>query len=236
MSEAVQSTTENTETTETATAEVTTDQQTEAQSAQAPEGTVTEDLESKPSKEAELTKAEEEPQVDPEATQETAAKPSYDGMIQGFIDGDLTEDDYAAIEKSGLSREQFDLMAEGFKARQEANTQKLYEYVGGEEEYTKLKEFGIANLGEDEILAYNEAISSGSPKLTQMAVLGLKAMYQQEHGSNPHKRIESDGSTSQSVEAFSTQAEVIKALNDRRYGRDADYTKQVNERRSRSAF
>lgn len=235
MSEAA---TQSTETTETTSMETTADQslQTDAQSASAPEGTVTEDVSSKPSKDAEITKKEEP--VSNEETQETTApfKPNYDGMIQGFIDGDLTEEDYAAIEKSGLSREQFDLMAEGFKARQEANTQKVYEVAGGQEAYTQLQQFGAEHLSDDEIEAFNSAINSGNPNLTKMAILGLKAMYQEQHGSKPQMRIESDGSSSQAVEAFSTQAEVIKALNDRRYGRDQAYTKQVDERRARSPF
>lgn len=235
MSEAATQTTETTETTST---ETTADKslQTDAQSVQTPEGTVTEDTSSKPSKDAEITKKEEP--VTTEETQEPAAsfKPNYEGMIQGFIEGDLSDEDYEAIEKSGLSREQFDLMAEGFKARQEANTQKLFSYVGGEKEYNQLKEFGAEHLSDQEVEAFNSAINSGNPNLTRMAVLGLKAMYQEQNGTKPQMRIESDGSTSQAVEAFSTQAEVIKALNDRRYGRDQAYTKQVDERRARSPF
>lgn len=212
--------------------------QTDTQREQSQEETVTEDVSKKPSKDAGITKKEEVEDTQ-ESTEEQSTenfKPDYQDMIQGFIDGDLSDEDYAAIEKSGLSKEQFDLMAEGYKAKQEANTQELYSYVGGEQEYAKLKDYGAENLSAEEVQMYNEAINSGNPKLTKMAVLGLRAMYQEQNGSNPQKRIESDGSTQESFSPFESQKEVIRALNDRRYGRDPEYTKQVDERRSRSQY
>jgi len=210
--------------------------QTDTETPSETKDTVTDDLSSKPSKEAGITKKETE-ELPAEQEPKESFKPNYEGMIQGFIDGDLTDEDYEVIEKSGLTKEQFDLMAEGYKAKQEANTQKLYNFAGGEQQYAELQEFGAEHLSEEDIQAFNSAINSGKENLTKMAVLGLKALYQEKHGNKPQMRIEADGSSSTSDSGkFETQGELIKALNDRRYNRDPEYTQSVNQKRNRSGF
>jgi hypothetical protein len=237
MSEATATETTATDTTST-TATVETNVDTQS-STQEDTTTATTTTASKPSKEAGITATPAEAPAS-EETQESAEqapnKPSYEGMIQGYIDGDLTDEDYSLIEKSGLSREQFDLMAEGYKARQEKATQDLYSWVGGESEYKSLQEFGASYLSEQDIEIYNDAINSPNQNIAKMAVLGLRAMYQEQKGAPPSMRIESDGSSSQAVEAFTSQQEVIRALNDRRYGRDQEYTNTVNARRAKSVY
>lgn len=193
------------------------------------------------SNDAKITKAEtqeapvQETQTSEQAKPE-AFKPQYNEMIQGYIDGDLTDEDYAVIEKTGLSKEQFNLMAEGYKALQEKNTEQLYSYAGGKESYNELKTFASTNLSDDEISAFNEAIATNNPRLTKIAVLGLKALYESEKGSKPSVRIESDGASAPAIEGYSSQKELIKAMNNRKYGRDLDYTNEVNARRAKSGF
>jgi hypothetical protein len=229
--------TTETSTSETTSTETTVDSSVDTQSlAQEETTTDTTKVDSKPSKDAQITPKPAETEEQSTEKEVAPASPKYEQMIQGFIDGDLTEEDYAAIEKSGLSREQFEIMAEGYKARQEKATQDLYSWVGGEQEYKALQEFGAANLSPEEIEVFNNAINYDSPAIAKMAVLGLRAMYQEKRGAPPSMRIESDGSSSQAVEAFQSQQEVIKALNDRRYGKDIAYTNMVNEKRAKSVY
>lgn len=190
-------------------------------------------------KEATITKAEPIPEpveVTPPATEAAPTKPNYDGMIQGFIDGDLTDEDYAAIEKSGLSKQDFEFMAGGYKAMQEKHTADLHNLVGGVEVYKSIQEYGAHNLTEEEIEVFNSALASNNPKIAHMAVLGLKAMHDSSRGKNPTNRVESTGATETSVQGYASQADLIRDMSDRRYGKDANYTKEINARRSKSAY
>lgn len=187
-------------------------------------------------KDAVLVKKEPVSEVPAVETPEpTISKPNYAGMIQGHLDGDLEEADYEAIEAAGLSREQFIMMAEGQKALQERNTAELHGYVGGKDTYNSLKEFASVNLSEDEISAFNTALMSGIPKVAKMAVLGLKAMYESENGTRPTTRIESDGS-SNAIKGYESQQDLIKDMNNKKYGKDKAYTAEVDQRRSKSGF
>jgi len=190
-------------------------------------------------KDAAITKAEPvaEPIAEtPIATDTPAFKPNYDGMIQGFIDGNLTDEDYAAIEQSGLSKQDFEFMAGGYKAMQEKHTADLHNLVGGAEVYKSIQEYGANNLDAEEIEAFNYALASNNPKIAHMAVLGLKALRDQAKGANPSVRVESTGSSETSVQGYESQADLIKDMSDRRYGRDSTYTKEINARRSKSAY
>lgn len=190
-------------------------------------------------KDAGITKAEPIPEIVAEAAkpvEQVSFKPNYDGMIQGFIDGDLTDADYEAIEKSGLSRQDFEFMAGGYKAMQEKHTADLHNLVGGSEVYKSIQEYGAHNLSEEEIEVFNSALASNNPKIAHMAVLGLKAMHDQEKGRAPAARIEATGNNEVATQGYESQADLIKDMSDRRYGKDMAYTKEINARRARSAF
>lgn len=187
-------------------------------------------------KEAKITKAVEPPPAPVVEEVKAPVKPNYDGMIQGFIDGNLTDEDYAAIEKSGLSRQSFELMAQGHMALQEKHTAELHAVVGGPEAYKQLQEFGAHNLNQSQIDAFNYALESGDPALAEIAVLGLQAKMMKAQGSNPPERVEANGSISTQVDAYETQQDVIRAMSDRRYGKDQAYTQEVNAKRARSAY
>lgn len=200
-----------------------------------------------PSKEANITKKVEEPVSEPvaesvnsepaiETPNKTSAPTNYDDMLLGFIEGNLEDADYEAIEATGLSRANFELMANGVKALQEKNTTELHGYVGGKDVYESLKEFASVNLSEEEIQGYNMAIASGQPRLAKMAALGLKAMMEAENGTKPTMRIESDGSSKDALERYSSQAEFLKDTKDYKYRTDKVYAAQVNAKRKNSGF
>lgn len=189
------------------------------------------------SKEANITKKEPVPEPAPVVAEpvKTPVKHNYEDMIEGFIDGDLEDADYEAIEATGLSREDFTLIAEGRKALQERNTNQLYEFAGGRDAYDAIKDYASTNLGDEEISAFNQAISSNNPKLARIAVLGLKALHEAENGSRPSTRIESDGS-SDSAKGYESQQELLTDMKNRKYGKDKSYTAEVNARRAKSAY
>ena len=175
----------------------------------------------------------------PKSTEEvpkTAFKPNYDGMIQGFIDGDLTDEDYAAIEATGLSKENFEFMAQGHKAIQEKNLAELHSYVGGPEQYQALAEFASTDLSDEEISAFNQAIATNNKGIAKIAALGLKALYEEKRGNPPVSRVSGSGSNEVSAQGFSSQQELINAMNSRKYKSDSAYRQEVDSKRAKSKF
>lgn len=161
---------------------------------------------------------------------------NFRDLIEDYIHDGLTEETKAAVEKLGLSAEQFQLMAEAQKAIQIKNNNELYGLVGGEQSYEELKTFAVEALSEAEIDGFNSALASGNMNLARIAVLGLKALKESQHGSPAQVRVSGSNESSSSVEPFSSQAEVVAAMNNRRYRFDAAYKAEVDARRSISKF
>lgn len=159
-----------------------------------------------------------------------------DMIIKQLRGEEFTEADIAKLEKAGLGVDQIGLLAEAHKTLQLKNNAEIHEAVGGEQTYQGMKEFAAENLNDDEIDAYNSALHSGNMRLAKMAALGLKALMEAENGKPPAMRIAADGDTKQVSGAYATQAELIKDLNNRKYGKDPEFTAQVDARRNKSGF
>lgn len=181
-----------------------------------------------------VTVKKPEPKVETPA--DTGSKLDYSEMISKSIDGAITPEDIAAIEKTGLSKEQFQMMADAQKAIQTKNNDTLYNVVGGKESYDSLKSFAAEHLSDDEIDGFNSALRSGNMKIAEMAVLGLKAMADRERGRNPQMRLGSDGNEGQAVAPYASQQDLIKDLNSRQYRVDPAFKATVDARRSKSGF
>lgn len=194
----------------------------------------TSSMDTMPTEEVTVKKAEK-------ATKDAEAansKLDVKSMIAKQMAGEqLSESDKAALEKAGLSEEQVAVLADAQKSVQLKNNNTLYELVGGEESYSELKEFAAENLEQEDIDTYNMALRSGNMRIAKMAVLGLKAMMEAESGFKPKERIGSEGESRIGANSpYQDQQELIKDLNSRKYGRDPEFTAQVDARRRRSGF
>lgn len=186
------------------------------------------------------TSTEQKPTTNTNPTAESenisANKNIYQSMIDAYNSGEIEEADYEAIEKTGLSREAFEVMAEGFKARRANREREIFESAGGPENYQRIREYITSSMSKSEIETFNAALSAKDSNIAKMAVLGAKAMFESVHGNKPQTRIQADGSVTSSVEAFSNQQELIKAMNNRKYKTDAAYRAEVHARRLKSGF
>lgn len=185
--------------------------------------------------EEEIETAPEDSQLD-ELTQ--AERLNVNEMIIKQLRGEqFSKADIAKLEKAGLSTDQIATLADAHKQVQLKNNQEIYEAVGGEAVYEGLKEFAAEHLEDSEAEAINMALGSGNMRLAKMAVLGLKALAEQVNGKAPNKRVDGSGTITGSSEgAYETQQELIKDLNNRKYGKDPEFTALVDARRSKSGF
>ena len=142
--------------------------------------------------------------------------------------GKLDEEDYAGLEKLGVSKAMVDAYVQGQVAMQQQYTQTVYNEVGGQETYQAMTEWASNNLTPEEVAVYDEAVNSGDTTKTMSAVKGLQARYQLEIGTQPNFR---QGNTSGSgVSAYESLAQMKRDMADSRYHNDPAFRKNVENK------
>jgi hypothetical protein len=114
----------------------------------------------------------------------------------------------------------------------EQNVQELKNIAGGEAKYNDMMKWAQGSLSEQEISMFDEVMESGNPLSAFFAVKALAYRYNDEQGYQGKMLTgnapKSDGSK------FRSQAEVVQAMSDPRYERDAAYRLDIMEKLERS--
>ena len=87
------------------------------------------------------------------------------------------------------------------------------------------------NLDENTVKGFDNIISSGNLEAIQLAVRGLKAQYEEVNGYEGRMLT---GKAAQDEQGFRSQAEVVAAMQDPRYEKDAAYRQDIYEKLERS--
>lgn len=153
--------------------------------------------------------------------------------------GSITDEHYAALEKAGFTRDIVDVYLAGIQTKKsevegvaEADIAAIKKSVGGDAEYTKMVQWAANNLSEDELNSFNAAVSTGNKDTAMWAVQGLYARFTGKTGSNP--KFVRGGAGDDGPAGFTSKHEMVQAMKDPRYGKDAAYTAEVEARVSRS--
>ena len=104
--------------------------------------------------------------------------------------------------------------------------------AGGEKAYANIVNWAKTNLPENQIQAFDEVVNSGSVQAIQLAVSGLKAEYDNANG--VEGRMVTGKAPKNTGDVFRSQAELVSAMNDRRYDSDPAYRQDVIEKLERS--
>lgn len=146
--------------------------------------------------------------------------------------GNLSEESYAKLQQMGLGKDVVDAYIEGQKAVAERQTESVYATVGGKENFAEILQWAATGLPQDEQEAFNGIMASGDMKAAAFAVKNLAARYSQEMG----KPTRIEGKTVATPSGFRSKAEMIAAMSDPRYGRDAAYRQEVARKMQASRF
>ena len=146
--------------------------------------------------------------------------------------GALSEDSYKELSDKGIPKEIVDAYIEGQKARisqhqalSEQAEKSLMDQVGGEAEFTKMRQWAeTTGYSAEEKAAYQKAIESGDPTIAAFAVRDLKARYSAAFGHAPNLI---QGAPSAGTVGYQSRNEMVMAMKDPRYGADPAYTKEV---------
>lgn len=114
----------------------------------------------------------------------------------------------------------------------EAGAQSLREMVGGNQSYENLVNWAKSNYNEADINRYNAVMNNGDPDAMYFAVQALNSRYNDANGMEA-PLITGRGAP-QTVDAFKSQAEVVRAMSDDRYDTDPAYRAQIAQKLERS--
>ena len=156
------------------------------------------------------------------------------GTLQEEYDttGELAEKSYEALEKAGIPKEYVDQFIAGQNALRTSQEAEVKGLVGGNEGYESMSTWAADNMTADEKQAYNSQVNSGDLETVKLAVLGLKARYEQANGTEP-SLVQGRGTTPSS-DGYKSWAEVTTAMNDPRYQKDPAYQALVKEKMASS--
>lgn len=153
--------------------------------------------------------------------------------------GVLSDATMDALEKAGYPK----AVVEGFiKSRQileNQYTSAVYEAAGGEEAYSRMTQWAAANLPKADIEAFNAAIDSGNLGTVKLIMGGIRSAMgeamTQKHGTKNPSVMGGPAPTSPTG-GFADKAEMVKAMSDKRYCRDPQYTKLVESRMAKTTW
>ena len=114
----------------------------------------------------------------------------------------------------------------------DAETNAIFNQVGGEASYNNLMEWASENLPDSYTQAYDDVIDKGNPYAIQIALAGLQAQYEANNGVEGNLRT--GRGVVEKADVFRSQAEVIQAMNDPRYESDPAYRQDVFQKLERS--
>lgn len=150
--------------------------------------------------------------------------------------GNLSDESYKELAENGFPKEIVDAYIRGVKAQTEegtkaatADVQEVLAIAGGEEQYNKLVQWASAKLSPGEQDAYNKAVSSGDKYYAKLAVGRLVAEYEKEYGKDP-ALINGEATKAETPTGYKNRSEMAEAMNDKRYGKDEQYTREVEQK------
>jgi len=110
--------------------------------------------------------------------------------------------------------------------------QQIQTSVGGDENYASMMQWASQNLSEQEIAMYDTVMDRGDPLAMFFAAQALYGRFQDSVGVDG--QLLTGSAPRNTVDAFRSQAEVVRAMNDPRYDNDPAYRQDVADKLERS--
>ena len=147
--------------------------------------------------------------------------------------GSLSEESYKKLGDAGIPKSMVDSYIKGQEAIAQKFIAEVYAIAGGDEGYANMSQWAASNVAEDELKAFNSIMASGKRELITLAVTGMVSRWKAAEGSKP-KLTQGRVSGPSRVQGYASPQEMVKAMQDKRYGKDPAYTRAVEDRVARS--
>lgn len=177
--------------------------------------------------------APEDPPTEQVEPEQSTGEPQFDKFAEEFASsGELSNDSFDELAKMGYPREMVETYIKGMQTAQTADANAVMDVAGGTEGYKELTDWALNNMPETELQLYNQMVETGTDN-AKMAVEWLMSKREAAEGVEPN--LVSGKSQAPAKDEFRSTAEVVAAMKDARYGKDPAYTKDVEEKLSRSS-
>ena len=151
--------------------------------------------------------------------------------------GVLSEDTLKRLSDAKIPQDMVELALAGAKAQQDAENQKVFDAVGGENKWNAMSEWAGKNLQQSEVEALNEAIQGDSAYLRNLALSDLVSRYNAEHSNPPQNKLTGQpGAQDTGSSGYTSIQEMTKAMSDPRYQTDPAYRQEVMVKVGKSNF
>lgn len=150
-------------------------------------------------------------------------------------DGKFSEESYAELAKAGFSKSFIDSYMAGQAAVAERFVKSIYGHVGGEENFAKITAH-IAENKPEMAQAFDAAVGRNDVATIRALLDAAVAEVRQSPASKAPKRNLANAAkpakpagskAADKVEGFASRAEMVKAMSDPRYGKDAAFRREV---------
>ena len=108
---------------------------------------------------------------------------------------------------------------------------RMLEQVGGDQQYQRVAGWAATNLPEERVTAFNNALASGDEGAILNQLKGLQYDFMMANGYEP--KLSGGRAPSSEIKGFSSEAQVVEAMNDPRYSGsnpDPAYIREVERR------
>lgn len=186
--------------------------------------------------------AEVTPPVTPEVPAEAAkaavenAGLDMSALEAKVVSGEgLSADDYAALEKAGISKAMADGYISGQQALGEQVTARMHSQVGGEEAFNALVDWAAnGGLTKAEADAFNMVVDTGDDAALSMALEGLNAKFKAQGGNTPALLGGNRGGAT--ADTYESIQQMMADMRDPRYASDPAFRGKVEQKVSRSSI
>lgn len=175
---------------------------------------------------------EPEEQVEEEEQFEETDSDLFDRLWEGELNDQFSDellDELSNADPTDLAQMHLDyrrqVEANAPQTMTEETAAQLKGMVGGDQEYTNLLGWAKDNFTEQEIDMYDAIMDSGNTEAAFFAIQALALRYQDSMGTEG-ELIQGRAATD-STQGFRSQAELVNAMNDPRYERDAAYRNDI---------
>lgn len=104
----------------------------------------------------------------------------------------------------------------------------IFDQVGGEQGYQALMGWASQNLDQSRAEAFNESLQSGNEGAILAQLKGIQYDHMMATGYEP--KLTGGRAPTEDIRGFASEAQVIAAMQDPRYGSDPAYVKEVEQR------
>lgn len=155
--------------------------------------------------------------------------------------GELTADDYTALEGAGFTRQMVEAYLNGLNYQAAKDSALSLQQVnevkaqfGGEEGYGRMMAWAQANLSAEEQDAFNNLIETQPMSAVKLAVAGIHSRYTAAEGREP--KLLGGRSPRSEGDVFESTAQLVEAMSDPKYKSDPAFRRKVEAKLSRSSI